>query len=185
MMASGFLLPAMVLAASGSSQDPGTLTISMSSSAAPARFKASSAPASKRSVMKLLKRAHSTANFNPLASRFPSMDEGIMGNLSFSLILPHGSRFYPEFLDHRAHRPRQVDASRPPPGSHWSAAAARDDGAGAGHHGPGARARHHHQSACRATELQGRRRPDVSAQPDRHAGPRGFYLRSIAQPASL
>ena len=108
---------------------------------------------------------------------------GIIGLQSF--IIPHGSPHHPELLHHCAHRPRQVDSGRPPAGSHRRAEPARDDGAGAGHDGPGARARHHHQGARRAAELHGRRRRDVPAEPDRHAGPRGFHLRSLAQPAGL
>src|SRR5450755_1858464 len=43
------------------------------SSVAPVRFRASRAPSSNRSVTKLLNRAHTTANFKPLASRFSSI----------------------------------------------------------------------------------------------------------------
>src|SRR5580704_1194133 len=71
MMACGFLCAASVLAARGSSQAPGTFTTSIS--VAPARFRASSAPSSSRSVTKLLNRAHTTANFRPLASRSSSI----------------------------------------------------------------------------------------------------------------
>ena len=47
--------------------------LNVRSSLAPARFNASSAPSSKRSVTKLLNRAHNTANFRPLASRLSSI----------------------------------------------------------------------------------------------------------------
>ncbi len=101
-------------------------------------------------------------------------------------IIPHGSRIHPQFLHHRAHRSWQIYAGRPAARSHRRAAAARNDGAGPRHHGPGARARHHHQSPRRAPELSA---PDdgkhVPTEPDRHARPRGFFLRSVAQPASL
>ena len=91
------------------------------------------------------------------------------------LILPHGSslngsQLHPQFLHHRAHRSRQIDARRPPARSDRRALAARNDGAGARLHGPGARARHHHQSPRRAAELSSADDGnDVPAEPDRHA----------------
>ena len=42
-------------------------------------------------------------------------------------------------------------------------------------HGARARARHHDQGADRAPDVQGRRRPDLSAQPDRHARARRLH----------
>ena len=57
---------------------------------------------------------------------------------------------------------------------------ARHEGAAPRLHGPRARARHHDQGAGRAHRLQGARRPDLPAQPDRHARPRRLHLRSLA-----
>src|SRR5204863_51915 len=52
---------------------PGTFTISISDSAQPVRASASSAPASSRSVMKLLKRATTMANRRPFDDSPPSV----------------------------------------------------------------------------------------------------------------
>ena len=87
---------------------------------------------------------------------------------------------HPEFLDHRAHRPRQVHAGRPLPRIHRGAPGPRDGGPGPGLHGPRARARHHHQGPPGPPELHGRRRAAVRAEPDRHAGPRRLLVRGHA-----
>src|SRR5258708_8229464 len=73
MIASCCLRPASSRATTGISQDPGTLTISISDSAQPVRPSASRAPASSRSLMKLLKRATTTANRRPLDDNWPSV----------------------------------------------------------------------------------------------------------------
>src|SRR6266403_3948404 len=73
MMASCRLLPASSRATTGISQDPGTFTISISDSAQPVRPSASRAPASSRSVMKLLKRATTMANRRPFDNNWPSV----------------------------------------------------------------------------------------------------------------
>ena len=57
----------------GSSQEPGTFTISMLAGMQPERVSVSTAPASSRSVMKLLNLATTMANFSPVAFRLPSM----------------------------------------------------------------------------------------------------------------
>ena len=62
---------------------------------------------------------------------------------------------------------------------------ARDAGAGPRLHGPGARARHHHQSQEHSPALQSERRKHLPPQPDRHARPRRFFLRSLARPFRL
>ena len=99
-----------------------------------------------------------------------------------SRVSPHlmDAAFHPQFCHHRAHRPRQIHAGRPPAGADRIAHRARDAGPGARLHGPGARARHHHQGPRRAHDVHRAGRPDLSAQPDRHARPRGFFLRSLA-----
>ena len=103
-------------------------------------------------------------------------DRGRMVASEVEVVLsPHGSQSHPQFRDHRAYRSRQVHALRPAAGADRLADRARDAGAGAGCHGPGARARHHHQGACRAHDVQGAGRRDVSAEPDRYAGARGFF----------
>ncbi len=96
--------------------------------------------------------------------------------------LAHGRRpaLHPQFLDHRAHRSRQVDARRPPPRRHRRAHRARAQGAVPRQHGPRARARHHHQGAVGAPALPARRRPGLRSQPHRHARPRRLPLRGVA-----
>src|SRR5438128_12332480 len=73
MIASCRLRPASSRATTGISQDPGTFTISISDSAQPVRPSASRAPASSRSVMKLLKRATTMANRRPFDNNWPSV----------------------------------------------------------------------------------------------------------------
>ena len=63
-----------------------------------------------------------------------------------------------QLLDHRAHRPRQVDAGRPHARAHAHHRGPRHDGAGARLDGHRARARHHHQGAGRPRAVRRRRR---------------------------
>ncbi len=88
-------------------------------------------------------------------------------------------RHHPELRDHRAYRPRQVDAGRPADRAHRGARPARDGRtrAGARFHGDRAGTRHYHQGADRAADLPGARRQDLYPQPDRHARPRRLRLR--------
>ena len=86
----------------------------------------------------------------------------------------------PQFFDHRPHRPRQVDARRPLHPALRRTFRPRDERAGLGLDGPGARARHHDQGADRRADLQGPRRRDVQPQPDRHAGTRRLRVRGLA-----
>ena len=65
---------------------------------------------------------------------------------------------HPQLLDHRPHRPRQVDAGRPLHPALRRPRRPRDGGAGARLDGPRARARHHDQGADRGAVLQGARR---------------------------
>ena len=87
-------------------------------------------------------------------------------------------RAHPQLLDHRAHRSRQVDARRSPARGHRHRHRAREAGPVPRQHGPGARARHHHQGADGAHGLHGRRtarttsstsstRPGTSTSPTR------------------
>ena len=69
----------------------------------------------------------------------------------------HGSAVHPQFLHHRAHRPRQIHAGRPPARADRRAHPARDDRAGARFDGPRARARHHHQGQKHPPALPRRR----------------------------
>ncbi len=92
----------------------------------------------------------------------------------------HGPSQDPQLLDHRAHRPRQVDARRSHPRAHphgfrprYARAAARLDG-------PRARARDHDQGAGRARVLHRQGRGHLPAAPDRHAGARRLHLRGLA-----
>ena len=92
---------------------------------------------------------------------------------------------HPQLLDHRPHRPRQVDPGRPHPRGHRGGRPEEDAGAGARLDGPRARARDHDQGAGRAGRVQGRRRADLPPAPDRHARPRRLLLRGLAQPRRL
>ena len=56
-------------------QEPGTFTTSIDAGSHPERCSVSSAPASRRSVIKLLNLATTMANFSPVALRFPSIIE--------------------------------------------------------------------------------------------------------------
>src|SRR5712671_5321007 len=73
---------ASFFAARGSSKAPGTLTMSTFSLLAPARLRASTAAASRRSVMKLLKRLTTMPKRRPTAVSSPLMEAGC----SFSAI---------------------------------------------------------------------------------------------------
>ena len=90
--------------------------------------------------------------------------------------LPHASGpYHGRFRDHRhlphpqllhrgAHRPRQVDAGRPPAGGHAHGRRSRHARPVPGQDGPGARARHHDQGPVGPPGARGLR-----AEPDRHA----------------
>ena len=85
-----------------------------------------------------------------------------------------------QFLRHRAHRSRQVDARRPVSRADRRAPGARDGSAGARRDGSRARARHHHQGASGPAELHRDVRREVRPQPDRHARARRLLVRSDA-----
>lgn len=53
-----------------------------------------------------------------------------------------------------------------------------------GRHGPGARARHHHQAQHGAHAVRRQGRPDVRAQPHRHPRPRRLLVRGKPSPAA-
>ena len=93
---------------------------------------------------------------------------------------PHGPGAHPQLLDHRPHRPRQVDARRSHPRADAHGRCARDARAAARLDGPRARAGHHDQGAGGARVLHGARRRDLPAAPDRHAGARRLHLRGLA-----
>ena len=76
---------------------------------------------------------------------------------------------HPEFLDHRAHRPREVDAGRSLHPALRRPVRPGNGGPGPRLDGPRARARHHDQGPDRGALLPGARRPDLSPEPDRHA----------------
>src|SRR5579872_5358465 len=65
----------------------------------------------------------------------------------------HGLPAHPQFRDHRAHRPRQIDARRPPARVDRIAHRARDAGTGARFHGSRTRTRHHHQGPRRPHDV--------------------------------
>ena len=87
---------------------------------------------------------------------------------------------HPQFLHHRAHRPRQVHARRPVHPALRGALGPRDERAGARFHGSRARARHHDQGPDGGVALHGARRQDLQPEPDRHARPRRLLLRGVA-----
>ena len=99
---------------------------------------------------------------------------------AFYAVSAHGPGTHPQLLDHRAHRPRQVDAGGSHPRADAHGGGARDAGAAAGLDGPGARAGDHDQGAGGARVLHGARRRDLPAAPDRHAGPRRLHIRGVA-----
>ena len=92
---------------------------------------------------------------------------------------------HPQLLDHRPHRPRQVDPGRPHPRGHRRRRPEENAGADARLDGPRARARDHDQGPGRAGRVPGRRRADLPPAPDRHARPRRLLLRGLAQPRRL
>ena len=71
--------------------------------------------------------------------RFPLLESKIS-------LSSHGRLTHPQLRHHRAYRPRQIHFGGPPSGTDRIADRARDAGAGARLHGPGARTRHYHQS---------------------------------------
>ena len=79
-------------------------------------------------------------------------------------LITHGPGPDPQLLDHRPHRPWEVDAGRSDPGGDGHRRRPRDAGAAARLDGSRARARDHDQGAGRARALEG-----PPAQPDRHA----------------
>ena len=78
---------------------------------------------------------------------------------------------HPQLLDHRPHRPRQIDAGRPHPRGHRRAHRARDARAVPRQDGHRARARDHHQGADRPPHVhrRRRRRPTSSTSSTRRA----------------
>ena len=74
--------------------------LNVRSSVAPARFRASRAPSSNRSVTKLLNRAHTTANFKPRASRFSSIGFPSVTLLGYGILEVQASfyRMDPAFI---------------------------------------------------------------------------------------
>ena len=89
---------------------------------------------------------------------------------------------YPQLLDHRPYRPRQVHPGRPADPGHAARSTDREmTRPGARQHGYRARARHHHQGADRPPDLHGQGRRDLRAQPDGHAGPCRLRLRGQPQ----
>ncbi len=90
-----------------------------------------------------------------------------------------------QFLDHRAHRSRQVDARRSPARDDAHDRRAPDDEPGPRLDGSRAREGHHDQGPRGAPRVHREGRPDVRAQPHRHARARRLRLRGQPQPAGL
>ena len=89
--------------------------------------------------------------------------------------ISHGPEPHPQLLDHRPHRPWEVDARGPDPPADRDRLRARDARPAARLDGARARARDHDQGAGGARPLEGPR-----AQPDRHAGARRLHVRGLA-----
>ena len=85
----------------------------------------------------------------------------------------------PQLLDHRPHRPWEVDPGRSHPRAHRGPRRAPDARAGARLDGPRARARDHDQGAGGAGRVHGRRRRDLPPAPDRHPRARRLLLRGL------
>src|SRR2546427_176251 len=66
----------------------------------------------------------------------------------------YGPEVHSKFLHHRAHRPRQIHARRPPSRNDRRALATRNARTSSRFHGPRARARHHHQGKKHPPALQ-------------------------------
>ncbi len=94
------------------------------------------------------------------------------GRRADSVMDRHGSLPHPEFLDHRPHRPWQVDAVRSHPRDHRSGPGSRHEGPVSRLDGPRTRAGHHDQGPERPRRLEGLHVP-----PHRHAGSRRLRLR--------
>ena len=94
--------------------------------------------------------------------------------------ISHGPEPDPQLLDHRAHRPWQVDARRPGPPADGDRVRAGDARPAARLDGARARARDHHQGAGGARPVEGAR-----AEPDRHPGPRRLHLRGLPLAAGV
>ena len=84
--------------------------------------------------------------------------------------LPH-----PQLLHRGAHRPRQVDAGRPPARGHPHGRRPRHARPVPRQDGPRARTRHHDQGAVGPPAAR-----RLRAEPDRHARARGLHLRGLA-----
>ena len=95
-------------------------------------------------------------------------------------LIAHGPSTHPQLLDHRPHRPWEVDAGRPHPAAHRHGRRPRHEGAAARLDGARARARDHDQGAGRARALEG-----APAEPDRHARPRRLHVRGLALAAGV
>ena len=89
-----------------------------------------------------------------------------------------GPAAHPQLLDHRPHRPRQVDAGRPHPGDDPHRRVARHARAGARLDGPRARARASRSRPPAVRVLfESRDGRHVPVPPHRHARPRRLHLR--------
>ena len=92
----------------------------------------------------------------------------------------HGPGQDPQLLDHRPHRPWEVDAGRSHPAGDRHRRRPRHEGAAARLDGARARARDHDQGPGGPRALEG-----PPAEPDRHAGPRRLHLRGLAVAAGV
>ena len=98
---------------------------------------------------------------------------------------PYRSGRDQEFLHHRSHRSRQIDAGRPDAAVHRRGGRPPDAGAVPGPDGHRARARHHDQEPGGPAPVAGRGQETVRAQPHRHPRPRRLQLRGLPQPGRL
>ena len=98
-----------------------------------------------------------------------------LNSMSHGRPVPH-----PQLLDHRPHRPREVDAGRSHPRDDPHGRPAVDARPAARLDGPRARARDHDQGPGRARLLHEPGRRDLPAPPHRHARARRLHLRGLA-----
>ena len=90
-----------------------------------------------------------------------------------------------ELLDHRPHRPRQVDPRRPAPRADPHRRRPAHDEPGPRLDGSRAREGDHDQGACRPPRVPGEGRSDLRPEPDRHARSRRLRVRGQPQPPGL
>ena len=122
--------------------------------------------------------SHAIASRRPRGGTWPVCTRAPRGG-HLRCSADHGSAAHPQLLDHRPHRPRQVDAGRSHPRAHPHRRDEGHAGPAAGLDGPRARAGDHDQGPGGARVLHRQGRADLPAASDRHARARGLHLRGL------